>query len=480
MAPRGVLFALAAVLVAGAVLGLPGPAGAADPASEDCLACHQDPDLKRDKPRPGQAASVAVDPAALQASVHAAVPCAGCHRGVPAPHEGPVPRAQCAGCHDGVREVLAGGVHGAPRARAGGPAATCAGCHGTHAIRPAASLGPDACAACHREPVRQYRAGRHGRSRQQGDTEAAACVSCHGAAHAALGRSDPRAPTYPLNLPRTCAQCHADPALARRHGIPVEDAFKLYSDSIHGRALTRSGLVVAATCADCHGPHDVRPAADPESRVHPARVPATCGACHAGILRAYAESAHGVAVARGNAAAPVCSTCHTAHGIRRADVPAWQRDVIEECGTCHEQSLRTYRDTFHGKVTALGEARVAKCADCHGAHDVHPAADPRSRVSPGRLVETCATCHPGATPSFTAFHPHADPTNRERFPRLYYPWVAMTGLLVGVFAFFGLHTLLWLPRSFVERVRRRPGAAGGERRARRGGPEAGPPEDPRP
>jgi hypothetical protein len=30
----------------------------------------------------------------------------------------------------------------------------------------------------------------------------------------------------------------------------------------------------------------------------------------------------------------------------------------------------------------------------------------------------------------------------------------MTTLLIGTFAFFGLHTILWLPRSFVERFRR--------------------------
>ena len=35
----------------------------------------------------------------------------------------------------------------------------------------------------------------------------------------------------------------------------------------------------------------------------------------------------------------------------------------------------------------------------------------------------------------------------------------MTGLLVGTFAFFGLHTLAWFPRSFREMLRRRKRAA---------------------
>jgi hypothetical protein len=137
--------------------------------------------------------------------------------------------------------------------------------------------------------------------------------------------------------------------------------------------------------------------------------------------------------------------------------------VIRECGTCHAESLETYRDTFHGKATTLGLARTAKCADCHGAHDVQPASDPRSRVARANIVATCRQCHPAATPAFAQFHPHADVQNRERFPRLYWASLLMTGLLAGVFGFFGLHTLLWLPRSLLERLRHgRRGALAGE------------------
>jgi hypothetical protein len=288
--------------------------------------------------------------------------------------------------------------------------------------------------------------------------EAATCRSCHGPAHTVLARSNPRSPTYHLNLPRTCAQCHADPELAKRHNIPIANVYELYMDSIHGRAVSRSGLLVAANCSDCHGSHEIQRHTEADSRVFPANVPRTCGACHAGVLAAYAQSAHGRAAAKGLSTAPVCTDCHTAHQIRRVEGAPWQLDVIRECGSCHEESLRTYRDTFHGKVTALGLTRVAKCADCHGAHTILPASDPASSVSPAKLVTTCRQCHPGATAKFAEFHPHADPANKERFPRLYYSYLFMTALLVGTFGFFGLHTLLWLARSLIERLRRgRPG-----------------------
>lgn len=432
-----------------------GTARAQEPTPDDCLACHQDRGLQRSAPGPGRPPSVFVDAAGLQGSVHGRLGCIACHKTATAPHDERLPRVACAGCHDQARAALTDGVHGHPPRPARAPAPTCAGCHGTHAVRPAASLGAESCATCHQREAAAYRESVHGRSRAQGAAEAATCRSCHGTAHALLPAKDARASTYHLNLPRTCAQCHADPELIKRYNIPVGDVYKLYLDSIHGRALTRSGLLVAANCSDCHGVHDIRPRADRASRVFRANVPQTCGTCHAGVLQAYAESVHGRAVAKGSQTAPVCTSCHTAHQIRRVEAAPWQLEVIRECGTCHRESLRTYRDTFHGKVTALGFARVAKCADCHGAHTIQPAADPRSAVSRTRIVATCAQCHRGATASFAEFHPHAEPTDRARFPKLYYPYVFMTGLLAAVFGFFGLHTLLWLPRSLVERLRGR-------------------------
>jgi hypothetical protein len=374
-----------------------------------------------------------------------------CHTTATAPHEGKLPPVRCAGCHDEQRRALTEGAHGG---RAATGKVTCAACHGTHQIQRAASIGLDTCAACHAREVSTYRGSIHGQSRARGSSEAATCQSCHGALHTLLARSDPRAPTYHLNLPRTCATCHADPELARRHKIPVANAYQLYMDSIHGRAMTRSGLLVAANCSDCHGAHEIKPHTDPTSRVFRANIPQTCGTCHAGVHKEYAASIHGQAVAKGNPGAPVCTDCHTAHQIRRVEAGAWQLDVIRECGTCHTESLKTYRDTFHGKVTALGNTRVAKCADCHGSHGILPANDPGSRVSSTNIVTTCRQCHAGATWHFAQFDPHADPASKARSPGLYYSYLFMMTLLVGTFGFFGLHTILWLPRSLVERLRR--------------------------
>jgi DnaJ-class molecular chaperone len=397
---------------------------------------------------------VFVEAEALQASAHAALQCVACHTTATAPHEEKLPRVNCAGCHDRARAAIATGRHGGKGRTGAGPVA-CTACHGTHRVERAAALSIDACATCHAPEVRAYRASAHGRSRQGGDTEAATCRSCHGPAHAVRDKSDPESAVYHLNLPRTCAQCHADAELAKRHNIRVGNVYQLYMDSIHGRAVTRSGLLVSANCSDCHGSHGIKPRTDPTSRVFRANIPDTCGSCHAGVRKVYAASIHGKPAGVGGEPAAVCTDCHSAHQIRRVEAAPWQLDVIRECGTCHQPELRTYRETFHGKVTELGFTRVAKCADCHGSHDILPASDPRSTVSSARLVETCRQCHPSATPAFAQFHPHANPEDEARFPLLHGATVFMTALLAGTFAFFGLHTLLWFPRSLIERLRHR-------------------------
>jgi hypothetical protein len=142
----------------------------------------------------------------------------------------------------------------------------------------------------------------------------------------------------------------------------------------------------------------------------------------------------------------VCSDCHSAHEIRRIDADAWKLDALAECGNCHEQSLATYRDTFHGQVTSLGFARVASCSDCHGAHDVFPKEDPRSSIAAANLTATCAKCHPEATDAFAGYDPHADKHDAARNPPLYWTARFMELLLAGVFVFFGLHTSLWFQR----------------------------------
>ncbi len=368
--------------------------------NDDCLVCHADPAAARADGR-----TVAVDPGPFARSVHGPLSCVDCHTSLAAtkefPHPDRLPRAACATCH------------------------------------------ADAGAA--------YDQSAHARSRRESDrSQAARCADCHGT-HDIRPSSDPESRTAHFNVPATCGRCHGDPKLVAKAGIAAGDVFHQYEDSIHGRGVGKSGLTVAPTCATCHGGHEVRDRHDPKSRVYKANQATTCGTCHEGVKTSFGRGIHGRALARGNAQAPACADCHTAHRIQRADVPAWRLDVVRECGTCHRESIQTYRDGFHGQVTNLGFVRVATCADCHGPHEILPKADPRSSVSRTRVVQTCARCHPGANANFAGYDPHADPIDRARSPVIYYTALLMNVLLYGVFGFFGLHTAVWLTRGLVDR-----------------------------
>ncbi len=330
-------------------------------------------------------------------------------------------------------------------------AVACVDCHsdlaGAKMPHPTKLAVPD-CSQCHEDEVKAYNKSIHASARRASPTSPAAwCTDCHGV-HDILTSKDPRSRTYHFNVVKTCSRCHANKAIIAEAHIKAGNVPAVFQDSIHGRALSKSGLVVAPNCATCHGHHEIRRASDPKSRVYRLNIPKTCGSCHEGILTVYQTSIHATALRAGNPRAPVCSDCHTAHAVTEAN-SAFKMRVVHECGTCHRESIRTFRDTFHGKVSTLGFARAATCADCHGAHGILPPTDPRSTVSSLHRLQTCRKCHQGATAKFAQYDPHADDHNRLRDPALFYISRAMRLLLISVFVFFGLHTLLWLGRSLV-------------------------------
>jgi hypothetical protein len=379
----------------------------------DCAKCHSNRDFLQGKGGPGRDSALYVTPAVLQNTAHQSLRCTDCHRGFDAgyPHTSAAIVAPCQTCHEREGQDWQASIH-ATNAETQGDAPTCVGCHGSHMV---------------------YR------------------------------MNDPRSAIYPLNVAALCGRCHGDARIIGKYFAGPEKlqariAAVQFPKSVHGAALTRDGLIVSATCPDCHRAHKILPADSPESSVNRATIPATCGTCHAGVAQVYDSSAHGhtypvqPGIAEGHPR-PVCIDCHTAHAIVRADRPQWQLGVVQECGSCHERLYETYFETYHGKVTQLGFSLAAKCSDCHTPHNMRSASDPRSSVFPVNLVATCAQCHADANQNFVRYYPHGDPKQRARFPRLYWPWLFMTTLLVGVMGFFGIHTGLWLMRSALEHRR---------------------------
>lgn len=395
MCQRHIRFVIVASAVFAASLLIFGPARAAEttPDAESCLACHGSKD----------SGAPVVDGAAFAANRHARSACVGCHSDVKEyPHPEKVRKVDCSSCHAAPKKAIADGVH------AGALGNACVSCHGSHAMRSPAKLGLKLCAQCHTKQVKEYQGSVHGRANGQGDPDAAICLSCHGGGHAIRKVADPLSSVSALRLPETCAKCHSDPELARRHGLSTNDMYKAYMNSTHAKAAKAGGH--AANCANCHGAHDIRPPSDPASRIAPGRIAGTCGRCHAVESTKFAASVHGQAVARGVRAAPTCVECHGEHDIRG---PATEGSRVargarsEACVQCHQSArvigrgvpsdrVGTFLSSFHGMAGKSGDVKVADCASCHGWHDVELSTVSTSRTNPANLSRTCGQCHPGA------------------------------------------------------------------------------------
>ena len=307
------------------------------------------------------------------------------------------------------------------------------------------------CSICHTVPVEDYSISQHGTYYYAGNPNAPYCTDCHGT-HNTKYKIDITSPTFPRYIPDLCGKCHREgqKAAVAYKGLEHE-IIKNYSMSIHGKGLLKSGLMVTATCIDCHTSHRELPASDPRSTVNHDNIPTTCAKCHLGIYEQFKSSVHSPLVTKTDKQLPGCKDCHQSHTIERVDLDDFRQGIMNQCGKCHLDVTLTYFDTFHGKVSKLGAVKTAKCYDCHGSHQIHSPEEPNSTLSRANVVETCKKCHPNSNRKFVGYLTHATHHDRDKYPFLFYTFWFMTILLIGTFSFFGLHILLWLPRAIVEK-----------------------------
>lgn len=390
---------LVAILVAtgGVALAQGAPKSGTPGPNDGCLMCHGDAGAKS-----AAGKSVAVDAKKLAASVHGAM------------------NLECTACHadEGVKQF----PHGPAK--------------------------PAQCASCHDKAVAEYGKSVHGVAKAGGKQASASCASCHGA-HDIAKSSEPASRTHRANVEATCGACHGNDKVIAAGQLPGGNVVARFHDSIHGQAIAKKTSAAGAvpTCTGCHSAHDILGKGDPASRISRVNSPAMCAACHQGAKAEWEKSQHGKLRQSNVMQAPGCIDCHTSHDIARHSDASFALGVIEQCGTCHTDFASTYRDTFHGQVTELGYAQMASCASCHGAHNVLPASDPLSKVSAQNRLATCQACHPKANANFALYDPHANRHVRSEGQLLFFTGKFMDFLLLGVFSFFGLHTILWFFRS---------------------------------
>jgi len=379
------------ILAAVLALYAPGAEGArAIPKLEwNCGQCHE----VSDKGVP------AVTAATLGGSVHAGLACRDCHQSITSlPHDDHLPKVECGSCH--ADEKAAYTHHGRGVVGHTEDLPGCADCHGSHDIRPSA---------------------------------------------------DPASHTHLARFPDTCGKCHRNLDLGKKHDILLKRPVGTYEASAHGMA-TREGKP-GATCIDCHSTtgtgHQILWLGDPSSSIAHANIPATCGHCHAEIRKEYEAGIHGKLLAQGDTHAPVCTDCHGEHGILSPKDPrsTVSPTLVAEatCEPCHSSArlnnvygvpagkLTSFVDSYHGLKSMRGDAKVANCASCHGAHKILPSHDPESSINPRHLAQTCGRCHPGITSEFAQTRIHflpgdAPATWSARIAKLY---VLLIVLVIG-------------------------------------------------
>jgi len=279
------------------------------------------------------------------------------------------------------------------------------------------------------------------------------CVGCHQDITKAPHRKG-------IERKVSCVTCHVDlwekaqqDGTIDEHarlGVVVEQ-IESYMDSMHARPNVEDQSRTNATCYNCHDAHNMQRIDSSARTEQKLKIPDMCGSCHVAALEAYRGSVHGMEVSQGNLNAAVCSDCHSRHGVNQSGTSSERVEVTRSCGNCHEKSLESYLGTYHGKITRLGYGETAKCFDCHGAHDIKRLEDPASLMHVNNRLETCQTCHEGASKGFITFHPHGTMHDREKYPEMWFASMFMIGLLIGTFAFFWLHSALWFYREYQDR-----------------------------
>jgi hypothetical protein len=161
--------------------------------------------------------------------------------------------------------------------------------------------------------------------------------------------AEPTKPAKPPALESSCVTCHKD------LDGELQQPAVMAAEDIH--------FLKGLGCNDCHGGNpqagadgDLDAAHDPKKgwsgRPHRKDIPVFCAKCHA-----------------------------DAAFMKRFD-PKARVDQLQE-----------YRTSVHGKKNAAGDERVAVCVDCHGVHGIRAVKDPRAKVYPANVADTCARCH---------------------------------------------------------------------------------------
>ena len=140
-------------------------------------------------------------------------------------------------------------------------------------------------------------------------------------------------------------------------------------------------------CVVCHQDLELFPEDFNENDIHLQRG-LSCAGCHGGDPSAEDQYAAMnprkgyIGIPAKNARVNLCGKCHSNVEIMRNYQPRIATDQLQQ-----------YYTSVHGTRYRNGDGKVADCVDCHSAHAILAAADPRSTVHPFNVPAMCSKCH---------------------------------------------------------------------------------------
>ncbi len=262
---------------------------------------------------------------------------------------------------------------------------------------------PNSCLDCHSALDPPYKVTEEQFSQDIHAQKGLTCASCHGGdpskddQDAMSKQAGFRGKIARKDVPALCGRCHSDGAYMRQYNPSLRtDQYAQYLTSVHGK-LRAKGDEKVAVCTDCHGVHDLRPASDTRSKVHPLNIAQTCARCHADAaymkgysiptdqFAGYSASVHHEALTvRGDLSAPTCTTCHGNHGAAPPGVSA----VQNVCATCHVFQAQLFESSPH--KAAFESASLPGCVTCHSNHRIAHPTDAMLGTGPQSV---CTNCH---------------------------------------------------------------------------------------
>jgi predicted CXXCH cytochrome family protein len=271
------------------------------------------------------------------------------------------------------------------------------------AVALAQAQQPNSCVDCHSALEGELHVTQEQFTQDIHAQKGLTCASCHGGDPS---KTDDSAMSKAAGfkgkieraaVPKLCGSCHSDPGFMRQYNPSLRtDQLGQYQTSVHGKRLA-AGDSKVAVCTDCHGVHDLRPASDTRSKVHPLNIATTCSRCHADAqymaaykiptnqFAAYKSSVHHAALTeRGDLSAPTCTTCHGNHGA----TPPGVGNVANVCSTCHVFQAQLFDASPH--KAAFASAGLPGCVTCHSNHGIAQPSDAMLGTS-GQSV--CTNCH---------------------------------------------------------------------------------------